>query len=696
MKKILLMLVLFVVAVVAGYLLVQRDTINEFNQFENLAFFPNLSEEEKAWLKDHQEIKVSTLKDIPPYEYIDGDGNFEGIVASYIEIIERSIGIKFEVVPVDDWGEALKMLRDNEVQLVSNISEGWVKNKDGIYFTTPYIASSFGIFSDEYNAFINSLKDVLRQRIAVDRITPEHPLIINDKNHDYVIYDDIMDAMEGIKNHEVGLYVGDILHTKYAIEKRQIKNMRYIAPVEGSAHAFGFAANEQNKILVGIIDKVLVMLTPEQNFYIRYKWANTEYLKENFWHNPYNRYLLLISTMLILIIIGIIYRNRVMRKRVFQQNQSQRMEALGRLAGGVAHDFNNMLSGIQGAAEFMKMNMSEEEAKKFGKYVDIIIKAGGRSANLTSQLLVFSRDKEQNIEVLDFNEAIKDALVLLSYGVPNTIEIVQKIKAKKALVEANYNFLQNILLNLGLNAKDSMPEGGKIFVSTRNAVLSPEDGFDYIIKPKPGRYVELIVEDKGLGIPKDIISKIFEPFFTTKEVGKGTGLGLAAVYGIVSEHGGTIRVESSSKGTKFHIYFPLTRKKLKKEKVQDKSKNKVCTNVMIVDDESILLELLKDILCSIGCKVVTFGDPKDALSYYKEKNMFDIVMLDVLMPNMSGLELYKEMKKIDPKIKVIFMSGYSEDNGIEKVLKNDVNTRFIKKPYNISELEELVLELLNI
>ncbi len=402
---------------------------------------------------------------------------------------------------------------------------------------------------------------------------------------------------------------------------------------------------------------------------------------------------LMTAVLLVLILAVMVYRSRVQRQHALQLSQAQKMESLGRLAGGVAHDFNNMLAGIQGAAEFIKLNMENKESDKFGKYVELIIKACLRASHLTSQLLVFAKEKERKFEPLDANELIRDGILLLEHGVSKKVEIVTSLKARVSCVEADRDLLQNMLLNLGFNARDAMPDGGKLRIATKNIMIKDDDVQDYLIKVKSGKYVELSVKDNGKGIAPENIHKIFEPFFTTKAIGKGTGLGLAAVYGIVQEHHGTIKVISSPKGTEFKICFPVSKAKYCNEK-EVVIPQKINAKILIVDDEKILAELLKDILQSLGCEVVSFSVPEEALEYYSHNRDFDVVMLDVLMPHWSGVELYEKMKKIMPNLKAVFMSGYSKDIEVEKIVEENLSTAFIRKPYSAADLSEKLRGLL--
>lgn len=653
----------------------------------------DITKSEQQWLAQHKKIKVGVIRDMPPYESYNATlRRPEGIVAGYWTVLEDSLNMQFRAVMLDSWDEGAKLLQKGKIDALSFISVERAK-RFNLLPSDPYIASSLGIFTNNYGAFINTLDDVFPQAIAIDNITAVHRMVIGDKRYDYRVYPSAEVALKTVRAGKERFYVGDILRTKYMIEKHSLNNMRYIAPVVGSSYGFAWAVEPKNRVFVQLVNKVLAQISPEQGLYLRYKWVSKEAQDRSFWAHRYARYFMWLSVGFVLALIGIIYRSRTLRKRVMQISQSQKMESLGRLAGGVAHDFNNMLAGIQGAAEFMKMKASASEQKKFGKYVDIIINACRRAAHLTSQLLVFSREKELRFEALNFNSLLEDSILLLEHGVSKKMEIMVRTKAKDCCVNANRDLIQNMILNLGFNSRDAMENGGKLLFATRNVVIEPEDVHNFLVKVKPGRYLELTVKDNGIGIAPENLGKIFEPFYTTKALGKGTGLGLAAVYGIVVEHKGTIKVDSSTKGTTFKIYFPLHDGEICVEKETPMPKS-IKAKILAVDDEKILLELLKDILKSLDCEVVAFDNPQVAAEYYEKHNDFDVVMLDVLMPHLSGVELFYKLRECNPKVKAIFMSGYSKDTEVEKIVAENANTAFIKKPYNMTDLGEKLRALL--
>lgn len=649
----------------------------------------SFSQEERMWLKSHKHLKMAVEEDAPPYEYMK-EGIFSGITSSYIRLIEQTAGIEFEPVIIGSQQEGIRLLERGEVSLVPMANRAFSQSDD-VLFSMPYVSSSLGIFGNATTAFINNFDDVLEQKIAVDVKTQGNMLLMNNRERHFYVYENISDALKAVTDNDVSFYVGDILYTKYAMDIYEFDKMRYIAPVVGSAYSFQMAVREDDKMLLRIINKVLSEISPLQHFEIRQKWTSGHFGQEISEIRRYMRYLYFSFALFVSVLLFFFYRSHLNKKKALQIAHMQKMESIGRLAGGVAHDFNNMLAGIHGAAEMLEIKIGGQSLLK--KYTDIILNACKRSSYLTSQLLVFSREREQNIEEMDMHGCLRDAIALLEHGLSKKIEVKADLKAESHYISGNSNLIQSLILNLGFNAQDAMGGKGQIEITTRNADLEKGDMADCVINIKPGRYLEVRVKDYGGGIPKQIQPKIFEPFFTTKEVGKGTGLGLSAVYGIVLEHKGTIRFESDSGGTCFYIYFPLAehRKKAKSEthKIQP-----VQAKIMVVDDEKILLELMKDILITLDAEVITVNNPLQAAEVYRQNPGIDIVMLDVIMPGKNGMEVYEELVRINPGLKVIFMSGYNKDSEISALAENNENAAFISKPYAVDECQRKIMDML--
>lgn len=390
------------------------------------------------------------------------------------------------------------------------------------------------------------------------------------------------------------------------------------------------------------------------------------------------------------------YRKYMLRRREqevlqAQIGHAQKMEAIGQLAGGVAHDFNNILAGIHGAAEVLTIKLGNN--KELNHYTDIILQACERASHLTTQLLVMARDKDKPLSCFKLNECVKETVYLLEHALNKKIQIITELEATEDGIKGNADQIQNLLLNLGFNARDAMPQGGVLRISTRNCALKKGEPVGSWLKVPSGSYVELVVADTGCGIAKEIQPKIFEPFFTTKEIGKGTGLGLPAVYGIAREHKAALTVESDiGCGCAFCIYFPVEVYQAPMIVKQAELK-KLKAKILIVDDEPMLRELLGEILELAGAEVIRAVNGQQAIEFYKANKDIDLVMLDVIMPEMSGKEVYEALLQLNPALKVVFMSGYTKDQEVSGLV-TEAGAIFIDKPYKAAEvLEKLGLLL---
>ena len=373
-----------------------------------------------------------------------------------------------------------------------------------------------------------------------------------------------------------------------------------------------------------------------------------------------------------------------------QLAQSQKMDTVGQLAGGIAHDFNNMLSGILGSAEVIGMNQNLDGEVR--EYINIIINAAERASELTSKLLAFSRRGKIISSVIDIHECISSVIMLLKRSIDKRIIIKESLLAERFKITGDPTLIQDALLNLAINAKDAMPDGGSITIATREEYLDDEFLKKYPHADK-GLYLEIDVSDTGSGISRENLPKIFDPFFTTKPVGKGTGLGLAAVYGTVKEHRGFIRVYSEENvGTVFRIYLPLdSERNYEKEKAESiviSGKGRI----MVVDDESVIRNTAYGMLSSMGYDVLLAQDGEEALKIYESENeKIDLVILDMVMPKISGKETFERLKKIDKSVKVIFSSGFSPE-AVAGDIRGIGAIGFIQKPYRIVELSKLIHE----
>jgi two-component system, cell cycle sensor histidine kinase and response regulator CckA len=374
-----------------------------------------------------------------------------------------------------------------------------------------------------------------------------------------------------------------------------------------------------------------------------------------------------------------------------QFRQAQKMEAVGRLAGGVAHDFNNLLMVIGGYAEVIlsQLDLSHPLHEK-GRAIQL---AADRATTLTRQLLAFSRKQLLELKVIDVNAIVQDMERLLRPLIGENVEFATILESAAAHTRADAGQLEQILMNLVVNAKDAMPEGGKLTIQTQNTVVDENHRGQQFIRP--GHYVTLSVSDTGMGMDRETQSRIFEPFFTTKEKGKGTGLGLSTVYGIVKQVGGYVMVQSEiGRGTTFHIYLPLVDEAAEKPVSAPDNASGGTETILLVEDEESVRQLVRDTLTAKGYQVVDAENGEAGLAAAEShKGKIDLVITDVVMPGMGGRELVKQLATTRPGTKVLYLSGYTEDaivsdGSIEK------GTAFLQKPFTLQNLSRKVREVL--
>ena len=384
-------------------------------------------------------------------------------------------------------------------------------------------------------------------------------------------------------------------------------------------------------------------------------------------------------------------------KRLEEQlRQAQKMEAIGQLTGGIAHDFNNFLTAILGFSSLLQMKFEDDNDAQSSSYLQNIISAAEKAANMTNSLLAFSRKRIINIRPALLNDIIKGMERLLQRVITENVEFKTALTDKGTIIMADTGQIEQVLLNLVANARDAMPKGGTVFIKTEvvnvDEVFVRTHGYG-----KPGAYVLLSVSDTGIGMDEMTRERIFEPFFTTKEVGKGTGLGLSIVYGIIKQHNGYIDVNSESgKGATFNIYLPIIESTIESAEIKKEAIPKGGTEtILLAEDELEVRRLVKTVLEEFGYKVIEAVDGEDAINRFTEnKDRIDIVILDVIMPKKNGREAYNELKNIKPDIKTIFISGYTEDI-IKREDIFEMGLNFIAKPVSPSDLLEKIREALD-
>jgi two-component system, cell cycle sensor histidine kinase and response regulator CckA len=379
-----------------------------------------------------------------------------------------------------------------------------------------------------------------------------------------------------------------------------------------------------------------------------------------------------------------------------QLNQSQKMEVVGRLAGGIAHDFNNLLTAINGYSDILKSKIPKDDPLR--EYVDVISNTGQKAAQLTKQLLGFSRKQIVDPKVLNINKVISEMKKMLGQLIGNNIEYNVNLSDNINKFKADPGQMEQVLVNLIVNARDAVADNGTIDVSTENLTYQEDYVTPNTTIPE-GKYIAFNVRDNGEGIKDENIEKIFEPFYTTKEPGKGTGLGLSTVFGIVRQNHGYILVNSEfGKFSEFRIIFPISQETEEPEKIILTGEENLPTGsetILLAEDESNIRLFITEVLSEFGYNILSAANGEEALNIANSNSGIDLLLTDVRMPIINGFELAEKLKETHPNVKIIFVSGYAEDK-----MKNDIFDRsdsaFLQKPFSVPDLITLVRDTLEL
>ena len=392
------------------------------------------------------------------------------------------------------------------------------------------------------------------------------------------------------------------------------------------------------------------------------------------------------------------FAEKEQRRLEEELRQSEKLSLIGQLAGGVAHDFNNHLTAILAYADMVANDY--EAVPRIKEYAEAIVTASNRSADLIGKLLAFARKGKLHSVPVNVHILLEEVIMILEHSIDKRILIKRHFEASPDITIGDPTQLENAILNLTLNARDAMPGGGELRLST--SIVKLDENFKNTcgFLTSPGTYIKISVSDTGTGMDSFTLARIFEPFFTTKGQGKGTGMGLPAVYGTVKSHLGAISVESEpDKGTNFHLYFPVAKneniiEQTVTQALQSSYPSNGSKRILIVDDETFICKMASMVLKRHDYEVVMKNDPQIALELFCDnKGMFDLVILDIIMPGMSGIELFFKMQKINPYIRALFTSGYALDKDLKEVIEQS-RCDFLPKPYNTGELADKVMSIL--
>ncbi|MBF0433300.1 MAG: response regulator [Fibrobacteria bacterium] len=376
-------------------------------------------------------------------------------------------------------------------------------------------------------------------------------------------------------------------------------------------------------------------------------------------------------------------------------HQSQNLTVLGQIASGVAHDFNNVLGGILGYAEMAKLKFGKSTPDLI-KYTDSIVGFSKRAGDLTKMILSFASDNKKKKKSIDIHILLSEVIDLLYHTIDKRYQLKKALNAETITLVGDYTLLQNAIINISLNARDAMPDGGEISFSTENILITASEPGNYDPPVDEGMYVSISISDTGTGIKPEIRENIFKPFFTTKEKDKGTGLGLPSVLKTVLQHKGTLRLESEEqKGTTIQLLFPVG-------SAEEKANDEIFSldipqgmgHILVIDDEDGFREIIKEILTDFGYDVSLAADGYEALDVYQQNDKdIDLLIIDMNLPRQTGTECFRSLKKINPDIKAIMCTGFSLNEETEPILEEGVSG-FIQKPFEMKLLLDLVAKVI--
>ncbi len=371
-----------------------------------------------------------------------------------------------------------------------------------------------------------------------------------------------------------------------------------------------------------------------------------------------------------------------------------KLEAIGKLAGGIAHDYNNILGAISGYADLIHQRYNGDE--RLDRYANMILSATGRASELTKKLLIFARKNKLNMTDFDAQKTLSEVIELLQHTLEKEIFILYRNNAEKTFIHGDTVLFQNAIMNLALNARDAMPSGGNLVIQSDNMEIGAAAITGDPLGIVPGKYFTVTVSDNGIGMDENTKKRIFEPFFTTKDIGEGTGLGLASVYGTIKSHNGHIEVRSApGEGTSFYIYFPLVEQVLPETPGHERHSTVAGKgHILFVDDEEFLRDAVREMLAWLGYEVTVCADGFEALAIYSPApERFDLVILDMKMPGMTGLDCFERMKQLRPGVRALISTGYCIDEERQKVFDEGI-LGIIQKPFVSAQLAHAVNEAL--
>ncbi|MFT5451563.1 MAG: ABC-type amino acid transport substrate-binding protein [Enterobacterales bacterium] len=674
--------------------------------FSNRPSLASLTLAERRWIQRNSSLTLGISPNTRPLGFVNEQGKYSGIPAEYIEHINNILGINIKPAQYNTWLEAFEAFKVGKVDIMAGIVNTPEREKT-INFTTSYFEMPTVIVTRKNSFYANTMSSLNGKKVgivdgyAVELIKRDYPEI------NIQLIDSIADGFRRLQAGEIDAMIDAIANINYVFNKGFINDLMVTAFTSYKVE-LSMAARKGLEPLIPILNKVLASMSEEQHSAIANKWLSvrvqtgTELSTVILWVLP-------IVSFLILIILIFVRMNRRLkieidgRKKsenaekllVSQLHQSQKMEALGKLTGGIAHDFNNILGVILGYAELSKRKPLNE--KKLTSYLEHISHAGERGVKLTKKLLSFTRKQHIEANLVDINELLRHQQDILQKTLTVRIKITLELDENISPVWLERSDLEDAILNMSINAMYALSDNlanAELILKTENVVIAKD--YSEKLGLVSGNYVKLCFIDNGCGMSEEISNQVFDPFFSTKGE-RGTGLGLSQVFGFVQRSSGSITVKSLlEKGTHFTFYFPEYIVEPEDKSVQfnlKEQKLKGVETILIVDDELALLELATELLQVEGYNILVADSGESALMIL-EKEPVDLVLTDVLMPEMDGYELTAKIKENYPEMKIKLVSGFADEQH-NSFVNDNLQRDLIHKPYSRIELLQGVRTLLD-
>ncbi|MCK5034601.1 MAG: transporter substrate-binding domain-containing protein [Candidatus Sabulitectum sp.] len=662
-----------------------------------------LTPEERAWLDENPDkLTLFYNPDFPPIEFADENGDFTGLGADVIVAVEERLGIQFVKQSCNDWSMHLQALKEGQCAVAPTIVRT-DERESYSFFTVPYARVPVVIITTGSQTGSYTLDSLVGLRVAVVSGYATEDYVRESADGSLAVFPmwNVLEALHAVAFGEMDAFVGNMAVAAYYANQEGLSNLR-VAGITEHFFEWSIGVSREYPLLFSAVQKALDNISDEQLNSFHDKWIS---MQSNQKLSPRLLQSLRIGTLFVatllvsLFIISLYLKKRLNEKISSLENaqetlieqanrlqHSEKMEALGTLSGGVAHDFNNILQVIEGYAQLLlKRNLQSDINLE---ELEHIVAASRRAAALITKLMAFSRNIELEKVATDINGEVTTAVDILKHTIPRMVEIKLNLEENLMPVLADPVHLEQIIFNLANNAADAMPDGGELTISTFKIILDnhilPEAGEEI-----SGSFVAFSIEDTGCGMSKELQTKMFNPFFTTKEQGKGTGLGLASVYGMVKSLQGAINCTSlEGVGTTFQILLPAASAEelpLPHAQALEPRPSEGGETILVVDDEPLICQQSKEFLELLGYVVYTAETGEEALEVFSGLEKVDLVLLDLNMPGMGGYRCLQELLRLNPSTKVLILSGHSEfDVNRDKLTEKAMG--FVRKPYRLNEL----------